>query len=103
MTKKQHKSQYLLRGLVFVAGFMAVVYAILYVLNSDKPLPEVTPLQQVEANPNQPIVSFSFSREECLAQDMAWNLEDKSCMNFTDLSLCYSLEGNWQYPAKCKE
>ena len=34
MTKQHQK--YLLRGLVFVAGFMAVAYASLYVLNADK-------------------------------------------------------------------
>lgn len=101
MTKQHQK--YLLRGLVFVAGFMAVAYAALYVLNAEKPLPEVTPLQQVVPGQAQPSVYFGFSREECLGQNMAWNLDDKSCLNFSDLSLCYSLEGNWQYPAKCKE
>lgn len=103
MINRHSRQRYLLRGLIFVAGFMAVVYTSLYVLNTEKPLPEVNPLPQVETSQTQPKVYFGFSREECLSQEMAWNLDDKSCMNFLDLDLCNNLEGNWQYPDKCKQ
>lgn len=96
------RSRSLLRACTFLAAFLAVGYAAVVMFNEDRPLAESKGLSQKNVQAEAPAVYFTLSKDECLAKNRAWNLQDSSCISFTDLSLCNNLDGEWEYPAKCQ-
>lgn len=104
MTNSLHRSRDLFRVSAFLATFLVIVYASVVMFNQDPTLSSEAPvaLQSEEASA-APTVTFKLTREECLSKNMAWNLGDNSCINFTDLRFCHQLDGEWIYPAKCKK